>query len=56
MRLLPPEGQVHPGLLPVSWELGILVGLAALFIVVARLSLKKMEFLARREGRLSLRF
>lgn len=47
---------VHPGLLPVSWELGILVGLAALFIVVARLSLKKMEFLARREGRLSLRF
>lgn len=47
---------VHPGLLPVGWELGILAGLAVLFIVVARWSLKKMEFLARREGRLSLRF
>lgn len=46
----------HPGLLPVWWELGILAGLAVLFIVVARWSLRKMEFLARREGRLSLRF
>lgn len=47
---------VHPSLLPVWWELGILAALAVLFIVVARWSLKKMEYLARREGRLSLRF
>jgi len=46
----------HPGLLSVWWELGILAGLAVLFIGVARLSLRKMEYLARREGRLSLRF
>jgi ABC-2 type transport system permease protein len=46
----------HPGLLPVWWELGGLAALAVLFIAVARLSLRKMEFLARREGRLSLRF
>lgn len=46
----------HPGLLSLRWELGILAGLAVLFIVVARVSLRKMEYLARREGRLSLRF
>ena len=46
----------HPALLPVWWELGGLAALAVLFLVVARLSLRKMEFLARREGRLSLRF
>lgn len=52
--LLFPE--THPALLPVWWELGGLVFLAVLFIVLARLSLRKMEYLARREGRLSLRF
>lgn len=46
----------HPGLLPLRGELGILAGLAVLFIGLARVSLKKMEYLARREGRLSLRF
>lgn len=46
----------HPGLLPLRWELGILAGLAVLFIALAKLSLRKMEYLARREGRLSLRF
>ena len=46
----------HPALLSVWWELGGLAALAVLFIVLARLSLRKMEFLARREGRLSLRF
>jgi ABC-2 type transport system permease protein len=46
----------HPGLLSVWWEVGLLAGLAVLFIGVARLSLRKMEYLARREGRLSLRF
>jgi len=53
-QLLFPES--HPALLPVRVELTALVGLAVLFIFVARLSLRKMEYLARREGRLSLRF
>lgn len=46
----------HPPFLPLGTELGILVALAFAFIVVARFSLRKMEYLARREGRLSLRF
>lgn len=46
----------HPALLPVWWEVGGLVFLAVLFIVLARFMLRRMEFLARREGRLSLRF
>ncbi len=46
----------HPALLPVRVEVAALTGLAVLFIVLARLSLRKMEYLARREGRLSLRF
>jgi hypothetical protein len=46
----------HPALLPVRIELAALVGLAILFIVLARVSLRKMEYLARREGRLSLRY
>jgi ABC-2 type transport system permease protein len=49
-------GDVHPALLPVRWEVGGLAVLAVLFIVLARLMLRRMEFLARREGRLSLRF
>lgn len=53
-QLLFPE--THPALLSLWAELGILVGLAVLFIGIAKLSLRKMEFLARREGRLSLRF
>ncbi len=46
----------HPALLPVWWEVYGLVFLAGLFILLARVSLRKMEYLARREGRLSLRF
>lgn len=46
----------HPALLSVQFELALLTGLAAFFILLARLSLRKMEYLARREGRLSLRF
>ncbi len=46
----------HPALLPVSTELAMLVALAFAFIVLARFFLRRMEFLARREGRLSLRF
>lgn len=46
----------YPALLPVRIELAGLVALAVGFIAVARVALARMEFLARREGRLSLRF
>lgn len=46
----------HPALLPVRTELLILLALAATFTLLARFFLHRMEFLARREGRLSLRF
>ena len=49
-------GAAHPALLPVWWEVGGLVFLAMLFIILARFMLRRMEYLARREGRLSLRF
>lgn len=49
-------GAAHPALLPVRWEVAGLVFLAVLFIVLARFMLRRMEYLARREGRLSLRF
>jgi len=49
-------GEMHPALLPVWWEVVGLVFLAVLFFVLARFMLRRMEFLARREGRLSLRF
>lgn len=48
--------EAHPALLPLSWELVGLVALAVLFIALARVLLRRMEYLARREGRLSLRF
>jgi ABC-2 type transport system permease protein len=53
-QLLFPD--THPPLLPLGTELGILVFLATAFILFARFLLRKMEYLARREGRLSLRF
>lgn len=46
----------HPALLSLWIELAILAALAVFFIVLARAALRKMEYLARREGRLSLRF
>ena len=46
----------HPALLSLRIELAILAALAVFFIVLARVALRKMEYLARREGRLSLRF
>jgi len=49
-------GETHPALLPVWWEVGGLGLLAVLFLLLARFMLRRMEFLARREGRLSLRF
>ena len=41
--------------LPAEVELGILAGLAVLFLIVARRALAYFETLARREGRLSIR-
>jgi hypothetical protein len=49
-------GSAHPALLPLPWEMGGLAALAVLFIILARFMLRRMEYLARREGRLSLRF
>jgi ABC-2 type transport system permease protein len=41
--------------LPAEVELGILAGLAVLFLILARRALAYFETLARREGRLSVR-
>jgi ABC-2 type transport system permease protein len=49
-------GAVANGLLPVAIELAILCVLAVLFLVLARYSLRYMENLGRREGRLTLRW
>jgi ABC-2 type transport system permease protein len=49
-------GAAHEAFLPAEVELAILVGLAVVFSFLARLALRKMEYLARREGRLSLRY
>jgi ABC-2 type transport system permease protein len=49
-------GAAHPALFPVWWEVGALGALAVFFIILARFMLRRMEYLARREGRLSLRF
>jgi len=46
----------HPALLPARVELAFLVVLALFFLLLARRLLQRMEYLARREGRLSLRF
>ncbi len=48
--------EAHPALLPVRTELALLLALAVTFTTLARFFLRRMEFLARREGRLSLRF
>jgi ABC-2 type transport system permease protein len=48
-------GKAHPRLLSAGLETGLLGVLAVLFVVGARFSLRKMELLARREGRLGLR-
>ncbi len=48
--------EAHPALLPVRTEFALLLALAVTFTLLARFFLRRMEFLARREGRLSLRF
>lgn len=49
-------GPVSNGLLPVTTELAILCVLAVMFLVLAHRSLRFMEELGRREGRLTLRW
>ena len=49
-------GPVSNGLLPVTTELAVLCVLAVAFLLLARYSLRFMESLGRREGRLTLRW
>jgi ABC-2 type transport system permease protein len=42
--------------LPWQWELILMCGLAVFFLLLARYSLRYMEHLAKREGRLTLRW
>jgi ABC-2 type transport system permease protein len=49
-------GPISNGFLPVATELAILCILAVMFLVLARYSLRYMENLGRREGRLTLRW
>ncbi len=44
------------GVLPVGTEVGILAAMAVVFLVAARMALGYLELLARREGRLTLRW
>jgi ABC-2 type transport system permease protein len=49
-------GDQTQGLLPVTTELALLLVSAVAFIVAAHFALKKMEFLGRKEGRLTMRW
>lgn len=49
-------GPISNGLMPVVWELAILVVLAAVFLILARYSLRYMEELGRKQGRLTMRW
>jgi len=56
MRQLAFSGSGVEGVLPVGTEIGILVAMGVIFLVGARLALRYLEHLARREGRLTLRW
>jgi ABC-2 type transport system permease protein len=56
MRQLAFSGSGVQGVLPVGAEIAILVGMGIVFLVAARLALGYLEQLARREGRLTLRW
>jgi ABC-2 type transport system permease protein len=56
MRQLTFPGPASTGVLPVGVEVAILAGMAVLFLVGARYALAFLERLARREGRLTLRW
>ena len=49
-------GEAAHGLLPVPMELGILCAFAAVFLVAARYSMRYLESLSKREGRLTQRW
>ena len=56
MRQLAFPGPASEGILPVGAEIAILAAMAVVFLVGARLALGYLETLARREGRLTLRW
>jgi ABC-2 type transport system permease protein len=56
MRQLVFPGQASEGILPVGTEMLILAAMGVVFLVAARLALGYLEKLARREGRLTLRW
>jgi ABC-2 type transport system permease protein len=56
MRQLVFAGSDVPGVLPVATEIAILVTMSVVFLVGARIALRYLEHLARREGRLTLRW
>ena len=56
MRQLVFPGQASQGILPVGTEILILAVMGIVFLVAARLALRYLEQLARREGRLTLKW
>jgi ABC-2 type transport system permease protein len=56
MRQLVFPGEASQGMLPVRTEMAILAVMAVVFLVAARFALRYLEKLARREGRLTLRW
>jgi ABC-2 type transport system permease protein len=56
MRQLAFPGPASEGIFPVGTEIAILAVMAVVFLVSARFALAYLETLARREGRLTLRW
>ncbi|MGH2358751.1 MAG: ABC transporter permease [Candidatus Limnocylindria bacterium] len=56
MRQLAFPGPESTGVLPVGLEISILAVMGVVFLVAARFALAYLEYLARREGRLTLRW
>ena len=56
MRQLAFPSTADQGILPVNVEMAILAVMAVVFLVAARFALRYLETLARREGRLTLRW
>jgi ABC-2 type transport system permease protein len=56
MRQLVFPGQASEGVLPVGTEMVILAAMGIIFLIAARLALGYLETLARREGRLTLKW
>jgi ABC-2 type transport system permease protein len=56
MRQLVFPGQASQGVLPVGAEMAILAVMGVIFLIAARMALGYLETLARREGRLTLKW